>query len=45
VFDGPAGKLRLSDLFKGRSSWWCSIFMFAPEWNEGCKSCSFWPTV
>ncbi len=42
VFDGPAGKLRLADLFKGRSQLVVQHFMFAPEWNEGCKSCSFW---
>ena len=42
MFDGPAGKLRLADLFKGRSQLVVQHFMFAPEWNEGCKSCSFW---
>ena len=42
LFDGPAGKLRLADLFKGRSQLVVQHFMFAPEWNEGCKSCSFW---
>jgi len=42
LFDGPAGKLRLADLFKGRGQLVVQHFMFAPEWNEGCKSCSFW---
>jgi predicted dithiol-disulfide oxidoreductase (DUF899 family) len=42
AFDGPAGKMRLADLFKDRSQLIVQHFMFAPEWNEGCKSCSFW---
>src|ERR1700755_3237428 len=42
VFDGPAGKVTLADLFKGRRQLVAQHFMFAPDWNEGCKSCSFW---
>ena len=42
VFDGPGGKMTLADLFKGRSQLVVQHFMFAPDWNEGCKSCSFW---
>ena len=42
LFDGPNGKVTLADLFKGRSQLVVQHFMFAPEWNEGCKSCSFW---
>ena len=42
VFDGPNGKVTLADLFKGRSQLVVQHFMFAPDWNEGCKSCSFW---
>ena len=42
VFDGPNGKATLADLFKGRSQLVVQHFMFAPDWNEGCKSCSFW---
>ena len=42
LFDGPAGKVTLADLFKGRSQLVVQHFMFAPDWNEGCKSCSFW---
>jgi predicted dithiol-disulfide oxidoreductase (DUF899 family) len=42
VFDAPAGKATLGDLFRGRSQLVVQHFMFAPEWNEGCKSCSFW---
>lgn len=42
VFDGPAGKQTLADLFAGRSQLVAQHFMFAPGWSEGCKSCSFW---
>jgi predicted dithiol-disulfide oxidoreductase (DUF899 family) len=42
LFDGPDGKTTLADLFKGKSQLVVQHFMFAPEWNEGCKSCSFW---
>lgn len=41
VFDGPDGKVSLSDLFDGRSQLIVYHFMFAPGWGEGCKSCSF----
>ncbi len=42
VFDTPEGKKTFSDLFKGRRQLVVQHFMFAPEWSEGCKSCSFW---
>jgi predicted dithiol-disulfide oxidoreductase (DUF899 family) len=42
VFDGPTGKESLADLFAGRSQLIVYHFMFAPEWEAGCKSCSFW---
>lgn len=42
VFDGPNGKQALADLFKGRSQLIVQHFMFAPDWDAGCKSCSFW---
>jgi predicted dithiol-disulfide oxidoreductase (DUF899 family) len=42
VFDGPAGKVSLADLFGGRSQLLVYHFMFAPEWDAGCKGCSFW---
>src|SRR6266536_2643107 len=29
-------------LFAGRSQLIVYHFMFAPDWEEGCKSCSFW---
>lgn len=41
-FDGPTGKLSLADLFAGRSQLIVYHFMFGPDWEEGCKSCSFW---
>ena len=40
VFDGPNGKLSLSDLFGGRSQLIVYHFMFGPGWKEGCPSCS-----
>jgi predicted dithiol-disulfide oxidoreductase (DUF899 family) len=42
VFDGAAGKESLADLFAGRSQLIVYHFMFAPEAETGCKSCSFW---
>ncbi len=41
VFDGPNGKEPLADLFDGRSQLIVYHFMFGPEWQEGCPSCSF----
>ena len=41
VFDGPNGKIALADLFDGRSQLIVYHFMFGPEWQEGCPSCSF----
>ena len=42
VFDGRNGKQTLADLFAGRGQLVVQHFMFAPDWSEGCKSCSFW---
>jgi predicted dithiol-disulfide oxidoreductase (DUF899 family) len=42
VFDGPGGKESLGDLFAGRRQLIVQHFMFAPDWEAGCKSCSFW---
>jgi predicted dithiol-disulfide oxidoreductase (DUF899 family) len=42
VFAGPRGKETLADLFEGRSQLVVYHFMFAPDWEEGCRSCSFW---
>jgi predicted dithiol-disulfide oxidoreductase (DUF899 family) len=42
VFEGPDGRLTLADLFDGRSQLLVYHFMFGPDWDEGCPSCSFW---
>lgn len=42
TFQGPAGAETLADLFAGRNQLIVYHFMFAPEWETGCKSCSFW---
>jgi len=41
-FEGLQGFLSLGDLFHGRSQLIVYHFMFGPDWEEGCKSCSFW---
>ena len=41
VFEGPNGKQTLADLFDGRSQLIVYHFMFGPDWEEGCKSCSY----
>jgi predicted dithiol-disulfide oxidoreductase (DUF899 family) len=41
VFDSPAGKVRLADLFAGRSQLVVYHFMFGPDWQEGCPSSSY----
>jgi predicted dithiol-disulfide oxidoreductase (DUF899 family) len=41
VFDAPGGKVSLTDLFAGRSQLVIYHFMFGPDWEEGCPSCSF----
>lgn len=41
LFDTPEGKVPLADLFAGRSQLVIYHFMFGPDWNEGCPSCSF----
>ncbi|HEV2045358.1 MAG TPA: thioredoxin family protein [Chthoniobacterales bacterium] len=41
VFDGPKGKEMLGDLFDGRSQLIVYHFMLGPDWEEGCKSCSY----
>jgi predicted dithiol-disulfide oxidoreductase (DUF899 family) len=42
AFDSVEGQMHLGDLFKGRRQLIVQHFMFAPDWDEGCKSCSFW---
>jgi predicted dithiol-disulfide oxidoreductase (DUF899 family) len=41
VFEGPGGPETLAGLFAGRSQLIIYHFMFGPDWEEGCKSCSF----
>ena len=41
VFDTPSGKQTLADLFDGKSQLIVYHFMFGPDWQEGCPSCSF----
>ena len=40
VFDTPEGKKTLADLFGGRSQLIVYHFMFGPDWEAGCPSCS-----
>ena len=40
VFDGPAGKTRLIDLFEGRRQLLLYHFMFGPNQEAGCDGCS-----
>ena len=42
VFEGVDGKESLADLFAGRKQLLIYHFMFGPDWEEGCPSCSFW---
>jgi len=41
VFDAPGGKATLADLFAGHHQLVVYHFMFGPDWQEGCPSCSF----
>lgn len=40
VFDSPNGKKTLAELFDGRSQLIVYHFMFSPDWEAGCPSCS-----
>ncbi|MFD5157494.1 DUF899 domain-containing protein [Streptomyces hawaiiensis] len=40
VFEGGEGKATLLDLFEGRRQLVVYHFMFAPEWDAGCRNCS-----
>lgn len=42
LFVGPNGKQTLSDLFDGRTQLIVYHFMYDPNWDAGCPSCSFW---
>ena len=41
-FRGEAGERSLGELFGGASQLIVYHFMFGPDWEEGCPSCSFW---
>lgn len=41
AFEGPQGKVSLSDLFDGQSQLATYHFMFGPDWVEGCPGCSY----
>jgi predicted dithiol-disulfide oxidoreductase (DUF899 family) len=40
IFQGPAGKLSLLDLFEGRRQLIIYHFMFDPSWDDGCPNCT-----
>lgn len=42
VFEGPDGKQTLLELFDRSSQLIVYHFMYDPDWDVGCKSCSFW---
>ena len=42
IFDSPDGKKTHADLFDGKSQLIVYHFMYSPDWDEGCPSCSFW---
>lgn len=41
LFDAPAGRMSLGDLFGGRSQLIVNHFMLGPGWQQGCVGCSF----
>ena len=40
AFEGPEGEVGLLDLFEGRRQLVVGHFMFDPDWDEGCPSCT-----
>ena len=42
TFDTADGPRSLRDLFDGRTQLIVAHFMFGPDWDAGCPSCSFW---
>jgi predicted dithiol-disulfide oxidoreductase (DUF899 family) len=40
TFEGPDGRVRLVDVFEGRPQLIIYHFMFDPEWEDGCPSCT-----
>ena len=41
-FEGADGRRSLPDLFGNASQLLIYHFMYHPDWDEGCKTCSFW---
>jgi predicted dithiol-disulfide oxidoreductase (DUF899 family) len=41
-FDGPDNSQTLNELFADKSQLIIYHFMYGADWQEGCKSCSFW---
>ena len=41
-FASESGVRTLAQLFEGRSQLVVQHFMYGADWQEGCKSCSFW---
>jgi predicted dithiol-disulfide oxidoreductase (DUF899 family) len=41
VFDAPEGTRSLAALFEGRRQLLVQHFMFGPNWEQGCPSCSY----
>lgn len=42
VFEGENGRETFADLFGKRSQLIVYHFMYGPDWDIGCRSCSFW---
>ena len=42
LFDTVRGRETLADLFAGKGQLAIYHFMFGKDWEQGCKSCSFW---
>src|ERR1044072_3856626 len=42
LFEHERGSRGVADLFRGRSQLIVYHFMFGPDWEAGCKSCTFW---
>lgn len=42
MFDTVDGRRTLAELFEGRPQLLVYHFMFGPDWDAGCPSCSFW---
>jgi len=41
-FQTELGERTLQELFEGKSQLMVYHFMYAPDWDTGCKSCAFW---